>query len=172
MHRTRIVFSLVVACALAGVRPAKAQRPALPDLRAGDTVRVWAVAPRLNGETGIFDSFTRDTLRFNIPPLLANAPTAVSFPALRRIDRQRGVHRSPARIVIGSVLGAAAGAVVGAFLGTTIECGSNCGAEGDLEGIAGFVLGGGVGIVAGGVTGGFIAARHKSPRWQAIDLRR
>jgi hypothetical protein len=34
------------------------------------------------------------------------------------------------------------------------------------------VVGGGLGIVAGGVTGGVIAARHRSPRWDAVDLRR
>ena len=164
---------LTVALILSGAQAGAAQLRPLSSLHGGDTVRVWAVAPRLNGQTGIFNSTERDTLRFftlgQLPPAI---PTAVGFPALRRVDVQRGMHRSPSRIVIGSVLGAAAGALVGAFLGMAIECGTQCGDEGDFEGVAGFVLGGGTGIIAGGLTGGIIASRHRTARWDAVDLRR
>jgi hypothetical protein len=168
MPRLLVAFGLIVAV----LQPAAAQPTPLSGLRSGDTIRVWAVDPRLNGPSGVFDAAGRDSLRFTTLGRAPTAPIAVGYPALRRVDVQRGTHRSPARIVIGTVLGAAAGAVIGGFLGTTIECGSSCGDEGDLEGIAGFVIGGGLGIIAGGVTGGVIAGRHRSTRWEAVDIRR
>ena len=156
-------FVLVVASQTAG-----AQITPFSELRSGDTVRVWAVQPRLNGQQGTFDARLRDTLRFTS----LTHPIAVGYPSLRRIDVKRGVHRSATRVVIGSLLGAAAGGIVGAYLGTAIECGRNCGDEGEWEGLAGLIFGGGLGIVAGGVTGGIIAGRHRTTRWEAVDLRR
>jgi hypothetical protein len=159
---------LAIVVMLAAARPAIAQSASLTTLQPGDTIRVWSTAPRLNGQAGIFDARLRDTLRFTS----LSQPTDVPYTTLRRIDVKRGVHRSATRVVIGSLLGAAAGSIVGAYLGTAIECGRTCGDEGEWEGLAGFVFGGGFGIIAGGVTGGIIAGRHRTARWEAVDLRR
>jgi hypothetical protein len=168
VHRSLFIFILI-----AGVAPAAAgQVTPLSGLRAGDTIRVWAIDPRLNGRAGIFESPLRDTLRFSSIPQPPVITTAVGFPAIRRIDVKRGTHRSAGRIVIGSVLGAAAGALVGGYLGVGLECGRTCGDEGDFEGVAGLVLGAGAGIIVGGITGGVIAGRHRTARWDAVDLRR
>jgi len=153
---------------IAASRAARAQGTPFSELRAGDTVRVWAVQPRLNGQQGTFDARLRDTMRFTS----LSQPVAVGYPSLRRIDIKRGTHRSATRIVIGTVLGAAAGSIAGAFLGTAIECGRTCGDDGEWEGLGGFLLGGTVGIIGGGVAGGVIAGRHRTARWEAVDLRR
>ena len=172
IHRMGIYRFLLAALFLTtAVGRAFAQLTPLSSLTSGDTVRVWAVQPRLNGDVGIFDRLAADTLRFTQPsPSLL--PTAVAYPNLRRIDVRRGVHRSPGRILLGTIVGAGAGMIVGGYLGTWIECGSHCGDEGDLEGLAGLLLGGASGLLAGGVTGGIITARHRVPRWDPVDLRR
>ena len=167
MQRTSVAFLIALAVA----RPAIAQTP-LSALQPGDTIRVWAVDPRLNGQSGIFDTRLRDTLRFSRLPQPPITTIAVGFPALRRIDVKRGQHRSPARIIIGTVLGAAAGAVAGSALGVLIECGRDCGDDGEWGGFAGFMLGGGFGILAGGTTGAIITARHRTARWEVVDPRR
>ena len=166
--------ALVVLCLLSlpGLR-ASGQRPTLATLQSGDTIKVWAVAPRLNGETGVFDGFTSDTLTLQALPF---APTAVPrarvpYASLRRIDVRRGPARSTGRTIAGVLIGAAGGMLLGAALGPIIECGSSCGDEGDLEGLGGFLIGGTLGIVGGGIAGGVIGARPR-PRWESVDLRR
>ena len=165
----RLLLAFVIAAA--GTSTASAQLTPLSGLRPGDTLRVWAVEPRLNGQSGTLDAARRDSLRFTslgLPP----TPMAVGLPSLRRVDVKRGVARSPGRIILGSLLGAGVGMFAGAALGTWIECGSKCGDSGDLEGLAGLVLGGATGIVAGGVTGGLLGARHRSPKWEWVDISR
>jgi hypothetical protein len=159
---------LAIVVMLAAVRPAIAQTASLSTLQPGDTIRVWSTAPRLNGQTGIFDVRLRDTLRFTS----LSQPMDVPYATLRRIDVRRGLHRSPVRIIGGTLLGAAVGSVVGAFLGVKLECGADCSDDGEWGGLAGFVFGGGAGIIGGGVTGGILAARHRTPRWEGVDLRR
>jgi hypothetical protein len=166
----RILFAFSIA--LSATRAVHAQPTTLSSLRAGDTIRVWAVAPRLNGQPGTFDSAERDTLRFMNLGQLPATPIAVGYPALHRIDVKRGTHRSAGRIVIGSVLGVALGTIAGGYIGVAAECGRTCGDSGDFEGLAGFLAGGALGAVAGGVTGGVLAARHRAARWDAVDLRR
>ena len=158
---------------LAIATPAAAQERTLGTLVPGDTLRVWAVAPRLDGTRGILDRFVNDTLGLLGMKPVASQPSLIAqvpYAALRRVDVQRGMHRSAARIAGGALLGAAGGLLVGAALGPMIECGSSCGNGGDLEGVAGFVVGGATGIIVGGVAGGFIGARFRVPSWQAVRL--
>jgi hypothetical protein len=154
-------FVLLVAGRAAG-----AQLTPLSGLQPGDTIRVWAVAPRLDGVTGLVDVRLRDTLRFMNPSL----PIDVSYGALRRVDVQRGVRRSAARVFGATLIGAGVGAFVGSFVGRKLDCG-DC-HDDDFAGLGGVILGGATGIIAGGLTGGLLAARHRTPRWDAVDLRR
>jgi hypothetical protein len=151
---------------MAAAQPLVAQLTPLSGLQLGDTIRVWAVAPRLDGETGLFDVRLRDTLRFTSRSL----PIDVSYAALRRIDVRRGVHRSPARVFGATLIGAGVGAFVGAFVGRKLECG-DC-HDDDFAGLGGLILGGATGAIAGGLTGGMLAARQPTARWDAVDLRR
>ena len=143
----------------------------LSTLSPGDTVRVWSVAPRLNGALGAFTSFRADTFTLSqLPPNpTAMALASVPYASLRRVDVRRGLHRSGGRIVVGVLLGAAAGLVVGGPSGAAIECRHGC--PGDFGGLAGFVVGSAVGIVAGGIGGGLIGAR-RTPNWEYVSLRR
>jgi hypothetical protein len=171
----RLVIALGAISIAAAATPSKlaAQRWAdLSALRSGDTLRVWATQPRLNGTVGLLDRLERDTLGLRSfagsRPLPAGL--AVAIPALTRLDVRRGLRRSVGWSVAGVVLGAAIGTVVGAYSGVLIECGGSCSDEpGDLAGLAGFVLGGGVGGIAGGIAGGIIGARRR-PYWQPVGL--
>jgi hypothetical protein len=151
---------------------ARAQEPVtLATLSPGDTVKVWAVAPRLNGTLGAFTSFRADT--FTLGQLGPN-PTAmvlasVPYASLRRVDVRRGLHRSGGRIVVGVLLGAAAGLVVGGPLGAWLECGHGCNEE--FGGLAGFVVGSAVGVVGGGIGGGLLGAR-RTANWEYVSLQR
>jgi hypothetical protein len=157
---------LAVLVLLAAGRAAGAQLMPLSGLQPGDTIRVWAVAPRLDGQTGLFDARLRDTLRFTSQSL----PIDVSYAALRRVDVRRGVRRSAARVFGATLIGAGVGAFVGSFVGRKLDCG-DC-HDDDFAGLGGLILGGATGIVAGGLTGGMLASRHRTPRWDAVDLRR
>jgi hypothetical protein len=142
----------------------------LAGLNPGDTIRVWAVGPRLNGVRGVLNAFRSDTLSLNdfaAPPLrIANVP----YLALRRVDVRRGMHRSGTRTLLGIVAGGAVGFALGALAGPSIECAvRDC--NGDLDGLVGFVLGAGGGIVVGGTAGGIIGAR-KQPNWRSVRLTR
>jgi hypothetical protein len=147
--------------------------PTLSSLASGDTLRVWAVTPRLNGATGVLDRFRSDTLTLlgmertaEQRPLLAQVPLM----GLRRVDVRRGLHRSGGRIALSALVGATAGALVGAALGPIIECDGSCNDDPDLAGAAGFFFGIGGGIVIGGVAGATIGFFHRSPKWVAVRL--
>ena len=172
--RVVTVAAVITALVASPARVVRAQeKPTLGTLVPGDTLRVWAVAPRLNGARGILDRFRDDTLTMLDLKQLAGQREVVArvpYSSLTRVDVQRGKHRSAARIAGGALIGAAGGLLIGATLGPIIECGSSCGTGGDLEGVAGFVLGGAAGIVVGGVAGGFIGARFRVPKWEAVRL--
>lgn len=167
--RTSIAIALTVAAAgWAGAQGSSA--PTLGSLHPGDTVRVWAVAPLLNGARGAIRVFQSDTLS------LAHLQTAavlaeVPYSSLRRVDVRRGTHRSGGRILVGTLLGAAGGLALGMAVGPMLECGNSCGDNGDLEGIIGFLVGSTVGTIAGGVTGGIIGAR-RTDKWVPVRLTR
>ena len=164
----KVILLILLVAAI--VRPAAAQGTPLSSLRTGDTIRVWAVDPPIDGRFGIFDARLRDTLRFTDlvqPPVVS---LAVALPSVRHIAVKRGIHRSPARIFIGTVLGAAAGAAAGAVLGRAMDCGA-CNNDDDFEGLGGLVFGGALGLVVGGTTGAIIT-RRPTPRWEAVDPRR
>jgi hypothetical protein len=147
-------------------------RETLATLRGGDTVKVWAVGPRLNGELGAFGGFASDTLVLQSsfePSAVARA--RVPYASLRRVDVVRGKHRSVPRTVAGVVLGAAGGMLLGFIVGPAVECGGTCSDDGDWAGLGGALAGGAVGIVAGGITGGVIGARPRT-NWESVSLRR
>ena len=142
----------------------------VPTLREGDTLKVWAVRPRLNGTVGILAGLRADTLTLGqLVPTVPPGQTSVPYAALRRIDVRRGTHRSTGRIVTGTLLGVAAGALLGAAIGPAIECGNDC--SGYYEGVIGAIAGFGIGGIAGGVTGGILGAR-RVPKWEPVTLRR
>ena len=167
----------LVACAafllFSSVARGEAQGQRITTLQPGDTIKVWAVQPRLNGELGAFGALHADTLTLRTLPMAPDAMVRAQVPwaALRRIDVLHGKHRSTGRIVGGVVLGAAAGMLLGAVIGPVVECGGSCSDNGDWAGLGGFVLGSMVGIVGGGITGGVIGGRPR-PRWEPVDLRR
>jgi hypothetical protein len=147
--------------------------PTLSALATGDTLRVWAVTPRLNGTMGILDRFGRDTLTLlGMEPVAEQRPLVAQVPlmGLRRVDVRRGLHRSGSRIALSALVGAAAGALVGAVLGPVVECSGSCNDDPDLAGVAGFIVGTGGGILVGGLAGGTIGFFHKSPNWVAVRL--
>lgn len=155
---------------LNAVTAASQGRPTLGGLNPSDTVRVWAVAPRLNGVRGVLHGFTSDTLRlndFSAPPArIADVPYA----ALRRVDVRRGMRRSSTRTIVGVIAGGVVGFALGAAVGPSVECSvRDC--SGDLDGLAGFLVGAGGGIVIGGTAGGIIGAR-KQPYWLSVRLLR
>ena len=165
---------LIALCLLSLATPVGAQRPTLGSLHEGDTVKVWAVNPRLNGEQGAFAGFRSDTLTLRTIPFGPGALVRAHVPytALRRIDVRRGKAQSRGRTIAGAVIGGAGGMVLGAMLGPIIECGgTDCGGTNGLEGIAGFVVGAGLGTVAGAIVGGVYGARPR-PRWESVELRR
>ena len=146
----------------------------LSALRPGDTLRVWATRPRLNGTMALLDRLERDTLGLRSFPGGHTVPEglSVAIPALTRLDVRRGQRRSVGWSAAGVVLGAALGTVVGAYGGVLIECGGSCSDEpGDLAGVGGFLIGGTVGAATGGITGGIIGARRR-PNWQPVGLPR
>jgi hypothetical protein len=167
--------SVVALCLLSLAAPvASAQRPTLGTLQEGDTVKVWAVAPRLNGVQSSFGGFRSDTLTLRTVPFGPEAMVRAQVPyaSLRRVDVRRGTAQSKGRTFAGAVIGGAGGLVLGAMLGPLIECGgADCGGTNGLEGIAGFVVGGGLGLIAGGVVGGVYGSRPR-PRWESVQLRR
>ena len=59
MKRLTAITGLVCVSASAALGQG---RETLATLRGGDTVKVWAVGPRLNGELGAFGGFASDTL--------------------------------------------------------------------------------------------------------------
>jgi hypothetical protein len=166
--------SLVGLCLLSLVgMEASAQRPTLGTLQEGDTVKVWAVGPRLNGDQSAFGGIRSDTVTLRALPFGPDAMVRARVPymSLRRVDVRRGSAQSKGRTFAGAVIGGAGGLVLGAMLGPIIECGgADCGGTNGLEGIAGFVVGGGLGLVAGGIVGGVYGARPR-PRWESVDLR-
>src|SRR4051812_31852363 len=145
-------WALALLLFVSAADTAVAQGRALSSLQPGDTIRVWAVAPSLNGVRGTLASLRADTLTLGeLPP----SPTAmvrasVPYASLRRVDVLRGKHRSQGWIFAGTVLGGAAGLFVGAYAGAAIDCHYGC--SGDWEGIAGFIEGGAVGLVSGAIT--------------------
>ncbi|MEO5567925.1 MAG: hypothetical protein ABIR92_05505 [Gemmatimonadaceae bacterium] len=146
----------------------------LGTLHSGDTIRVWAVAPRLNGVTGVFARFGADTLAFgDLQSGSAEQALRAEVPylSLRRIDVRRGLHRSGTRTLVGVVAGGMVGLLVGGALGPLVECSGGCSGSGDFQGLVGFVVGSGLGMVVGGVTGGVLGARTR-PKWQAVLLTR
>ena len=168
---SRLVLLAVLVLALPALR-ASAQRPTLATLQTGDTIKVWAVGPRLSGETGGFAGFSADTLALSALPFTPAAVTRARVPytALRRVDVRRSRERSTGRMFAGIVIGAAGGLVVGAALGTGFECAAT-GCDDEFEGLGGFLLGSTVGFVGGGIAGGVIGGRIR-PRWESVDLRR
>lgn len=176
VHLRFIRAFLLAAGILAGpASPATAQAPlTLGTLNSGDTIRVWAVAPRLNGVTGVLARFSGDTLALAdlhrgaaALPLLAEVP----YLSLRRIDVRRGLRRSGTRTFVGVVAGGVVGLLVGGALGPLVECAGGCRASGDYQGVVGFVVGSGLGMVVGGMTGGVLGARRR-PTWEAVRLTR
>ena len=160
--------------AVATPSPAAAQRWAdLSSLRPGDTLRVWATGPRLNGTVRLLDRLERDTLA--LTDLAGRGPRAglaVPILAVTRLDVRRGQRRSVGWSAAGVVLGAALGTVVGAYTGVLIECRGSCSDEnGDLVGLAGLLLGGTVGAATGAIAGGIIGARRRA-NWQPVGLPR
>jgi hypothetical protein len=151
--------------------PAAAQKLTLWTLQPGDTIKVWSVAPSLNGALGTLTALRADTLVLGEWPPSPEAAvrTSVPYMALRRVDVRRGLHRSAARTVVGMVLGGAAGMFVGAFGGAAIECAAGC--DDEWGGFAGFIVGGTVGLAGGAITGGVIGARRR-PNWEYVSLRR
>jgi hypothetical protein len=170
--RIRHLLLVIALAILSPLSAVHAQSESLSTLGIGDTIRVWAVAPRLNKVTGTFSSFRFDTLTLGqLPGAGTVQPIAqVPYLSLRRVDVRRGKHRSTGRIIAGTLIGAGAGLLLGAAVGPAIECGArDC--QGDLDGIVGFVAGAGLGTIIGGVTGGFIGAR-KQPNWRPVGLAR
>lgn len=173
--RIGLMLTLVSLAAPATPSQLAAQRwPALSSLRSGDTLRVWATRPRLDGRVALLDRLERDTLGLRAFSSARSVPEdlAVAIPALTRLDVRRGLRRSVGRSVVGVVLGIALGTAVGAATGVLLECGTSCSDENnEFAGLAGFVLGGGVGGIAGGIAGGVIGARRR-PHWQPVGLPR
>jgi hypothetical protein len=172
MSRSRVAIVLAGSLGLAATVQAQVTVETRPPLAPGDTVRVWATAPLLNGTVGGLSRLDgRDLTMTNLAEAapLTTPPTVVPLNTLRRLDVRRGMHRSVERTVIGVVLGAAGGALIGAALGPVIECRIDCNQSGSLQGIVGFFIGAGVGGVAGGITGGVIGAR-KRPKWESVRL--
>ena len=164
----RVAAFLIVA--LAG--QARAQGSVtLSMLSPGDTVKVWSVAPRLNGKLGAFASFRADTFTLaQLPPNpTAMVLAAVPYSSLRRVDVRRGMHRSGGRIVVGALLGAAAGMAIGIPTGVAIDCRHGC--TDDAGGIAGALFGTVAGFVGGGIGGGLIGAR-RTTNWEYVSLQR
>ncbi|HET9424655.1 MAG TPA: hypothetical protein VFO55_04720 [Gemmatimonadaceae bacterium] len=174
MQRSFFIVTALAAALQAG--PVAAQgRATLSTLVPGDTLRVWAVGPRLNGAPGILSHFLRDTLTLADVNAVAGQPSVqaiVPYASLRRVDVRRGTRRSPQKILLGVVAGAAAGGLIGGILGPIIECSGSCNDDYDYAGIGGFLVGSSAGIVLGGVTGGLVGARYRSPRWEAVRLTR
>lgn len=174
-QRTLQAFLLAAGLLACPASRAMSQAPlTLRTLNSGDTIRVWAVAPRLNGVTGVFARFGGDTLALadlGFGGAALPLPAEVPYLSLRRIDVRRGLHRSGMRTVVGVVAGGLVGLLVGGALGPVVECSGGCGGSGDFDGLVGFVVGSGVGIVVGGVTGGILGARRR-PNWEPVRLTR
>lgn len=164
------VVSSVRPRAIAEAQAARESKPSLRSLRPGDTVRVWAVSPQLNGSVASFsrlgDTYlTLSELSGAYP--FSPSPSEVPIVALRRIDVRRGVHRSTARALIGIVLGTTGGVIVGAPLGLMTACGRSCSGKGEHTALGGWFLGATVGGLTGAITGGVIGARPR-PRWESV----
>jgi hypothetical protein len=162
---------LILATSLASRAGAQST---LMTLNPGDTLRVWAVAPSLNGVQGVLSRFRSDTLTLADLHQVAGQSAVratVPYAALRRVDVRRGTYRSPGRIVLGVIAGAAGGILLGGYIGV-YACEEWCNSGGDLDGLLGLMAGASIGAVAGGVTGGVIAGRHRSPRWVSVTLTR
>lgn len=145
-----------------------AQRPTLATLVPGDTIKVWAVGPSLNGRQGLLASFRADTLTLGaMPNAGSGAQVAVPYRSLRRVDVVRGRGRSVIRTIFGGVLGGAAGMAIGIPAGVMADCDGSCGGDGD--GIRGAIVGMFAGAVVGGTVGGAIGARKRT-RWVAVRL--
>ena len=167
-QRAMLVAMMIALCSGSAVAQGSAF---VPTLREGDTLKVWAVAPRLNGVMGVLGGLRSDTLTLGEIPVSAPpvVRAVVPYASLRRIDVRRGKARSPVRIGVGILVGAVAGGALGAAVGPAIECAGGC--AGDYGGLAGFVFGAGTGIIAGGVAGGILGAR-RVPKWESVTFRR
>jgi hypothetical protein len=161
--------AMFVLLTLAAPTAATGQGTSLRTLHAGDTVKVWAVSPRLNGSVGGLKAIRTDSLWIGaLDAGRSEAQSTIPIVALRRLEVRRGEHRSVTRIVIGTLVGVGAGALAGGLIGGA--AGSSTETNGDINGIIGVLAGGTLGGLLGGIAGGIIGGHKRVPRWQSVSL--
>ena len=143
-----------------------------PALVPGDTLRVWASTPKLDGVIATLGRLSVAEIVLQGQATSPDVPPrelGVQLQSLTRLDVLRGTKRSAGRIVAGVLLGAAAGALVGAPLAQLIECGGACDTEGSLQPKVGPALGAAIGAPIGAIIGGVIAGSRRA-KWHTVTI--
>jgi hypothetical protein len=177
MHLGIIGFS-VLALASGGVMagPAVAHGQSsvevTPILSTGDTVRVWAGNPRLEGAIAAFSRIQSTDLVITGQgpnPYGPGREFTVPFGSVSRIEVLRRHRPSAGKMLAGIVIGGGIGALIGAPMGPIIECGGACDREGDLQPMVGKGLGAAIGAGIGAILGGVVVG-HTRTRWESVTF--
>lgn len=176
MRRGTTRFSLIFTALLLAGAPTLLRGQASveidPTLVVGDTVRVWASTPRLDGAIAAFARIQAADLVITgqgASPYGPGREFAVPFSGVTRIDVLQRRRPSAGKILAGILVGAGVGALVGAPMGPLIECGGACDKEGKLKAKVGPGLGASIGAGVGGLLGGVVVG-HTRTRWQSVTF--
>lgn len=176
MRRGTSSFALIYTALVLAFAPtiARGQTSAETDpaLALGDTVRVWASTPRLEGAIAAFARIQAADLIImgqGASPYGPGREYAVPFSGVTRMEVLRRHRPSAGKIMLGVLVGAGAGALVGAPMGPIIECGGACDKEGKLQPMVGPGLGAAIGAGIGGLLGGVVVG-HARTRWQSVTF--
>ena len=176
MRRGSSGFSLIFTALVLAAAPTLARGQTSveidPALVMGDTVRVWASTPRLDGAVAAFARIQAADLVImgqGASPYGPGREFAVPFSGVTRIDVLRRHRPSAGKIMLGILVGAGVGALVGAPMGPLIECGGACDKEGKLQPMVGPGLGAAIGAGVGGLLGGVVVG-HTRTRWQSVTF--
>jgi hypothetical protein len=176
MRRGTSSFPLIFTAIILAIAPALARGQSSaetdPTLAVGDTVRVWASTPRLDGAIAAFARIQAADLIImgqGASPYGSGREYAVPLSGVTRIDVLRRHRPSVGKIMLGVLVGAGVGALVGAPMGPIIECGGACDKEGKLQPMVGRGLGASIGAGIGGLLGGVVVG-HARTRWESVTF--
>jgi hypothetical protein len=143
-----------------------------PALVVGDTIKVWAPVPRLDGVMALFQRLDAREIVISGTsqnPSMPARHVAVPLNSSLKVEVLRRRERSRRRLMTGIAVGAAAGALLGAPLGPLIECGGVCDKVGDRTPMVGWGLGAAIGAPIGALLGGVIGGTTRA-RWQEVTF--
>ena len=168
---TVAVFAMIAAASASAQAPRQMPAP-------GDTVRVWAMSPPLEGERATVRRVARDTLVFSLRSAVSREgpDTPVEMRSLQRLEVRDGAGTSRKCRVIGYATGSVLGLAAGAYLTyrrTGLYCDPGAPCVQDVE--SGEAIGAVFGIIIGGIAGatigggiGWAIGSRPVERWRQV----